>query len=244
MNRGHSEDRNRLSWWFPKLPSDILVPPTVIIPYTGLDLVNILDGEIPPEFDSLCSQIENAGNQLGWPLFLRTDYFSSKHSWKDTCHVREPECVGKQVIRLVQESIMADAIGLPTDCWIVRKLIPTTPAFFAFHGKMPIVKERRYFVQNDQVTCHHPYWPMKAFVFGDFSDQVPNWEELFTAMNIEDADEVDLLSGLSGKVGAELGGAWSVDWLWCEDEGEWYLTDMAEASQSYHWPECPVGDRV
>lgn len=241
MNRGHPENRTRLSWWFPKLPDDIHTPPTTIIPYTGLDLIFMLDGEVShPDFSSLRLAIENAGDDFGWPLFLRTDYLSGKHSWKDTCHVPGPECVEKRVISLVEESAMADMMGFPTDCWIARKFIPTRPAFHAFGGEMPIVKERRYFVQDAQVVCHHPYWPMEAFLSRDLASKVPNWKELLAEMNVEDVAEVSFLSELSSRVGVEIGGAWSIDWLWSEEEGMWYLTDMAAADQSYHWPDCPV----
>lgn len=243
MHRGHPEDRTRLSWWFPKLPHYIPTPETLIIPYDGYDLINLLDGETPADLlrlvnfgvKILCSRIVSAGNVLGWPLFLRTDYLSGKHHWKDTCHVPGPECVAKRVAHLVEESAIADIMGFPTDYWIARELISTKPVFHAFYGEMPIVKERRYFVQDDQVMCHHPYWPADAFLHCS----VPNWEELLIEMNIEDVAEVDLLSKLSSKVGAALGGAWSIDWLWSEKECQWYLTDMADAVQSYHWPGCP-----
>lgn len=240
MYRGHPEDRNRLSYWFPKLPSHIPVPETKIITHTGEDLINLMDKRIPEGFDILCSDVTQAGYEVGWPMFLRTDYLSGKHNWKDTCHISTPQDVGNHILCLVEESAMADLMGFPTDSWIVRKLIPTKPAFHAFRGEMPIVKERRYFVQDATVSCHHPYWPMQAFLLGDLGCVVPDWDKLLANMNIEDEDEVSLLSKLSSEVGAALGGAWSIDWLWSENEGKWYLTDMAEAAQSYHWPECPT----
>ncbi|MCK5613414.1 hypothetical protein KAR91_66705, partial [Candidatus Pacearchaeota archaeon] len=89
----------------------------------------------------------------------------------------------------------------------------------------------------------HPYWPMQAFLIGDTYCEFPNWEKLLDEMNVESDSEITLLSGLSSKVGAAIGGSWSIDWLWSEQEGKWYLTDMAEADVSYHWPKCPaVGD--
>ena len=57
-------------------------------------------------------------------------------------------------------------------------------------------------------------------------------------MNYESDGEVALLSELSSSVGAAIGGAWSVDWLWSELKGLWFLIDMAEADLSYHWPGC------
>lgn len=237
-NRITFDNRNRLSWWFPRLPCNLPVPKTVIIPYAGDDLLHLLDGEIPIDFAAMCVRITNAGDELGWPLFLRTDYLSGKHSWKDTCHVPGPDNVQSHVTKLVEESAMADIFGFPTDRWIARKLIPTIAMFSAFHGNMPIVKERRYFVQDAQVTCHHPYWPEEAF--NSRSIQIGDWKERLGEMNLEEDDEVRMLSKLSSKIGAALGGAWSIDWLWSEPLGQWFLTDMAEAESSYHWPGCPV----
>jgi len=127
-------------------------------------------------------------------------------------------------------------LGFPTDCWIARAMIPTIAAFTAFRGNMPIVKERRYFVQDAKVVCHHPYWPPS--VFDDARVSIGGWRKRLDAMNIEDKDEIGLLSQLSSKVGAEIPGAWSIDWLWSEQKSQWFLTDMAEAKLSYHWPGC------
>lgn len=230
------ENRNRLSWWFPKIPDDIWVPRTQGIVYNEDDLINLLDGKTPEGFSILCERIVLAGDDLGWPLFLRTDYLSGKHNWKFTCCISRPKDIRGHVARLVEESEMADLAGFPTDRWIAREMIPTTPAFTAFAGDMPIVKERRYFVQDAQVVCHHPYWPPDAFRSQPVS--VDNWFKLLDEMNEQGKDEIDLLSSLSSKVGAAIGGAWSIDWLWSEPRKQWYLTDMAEAKVSYHWPEC------
>lgn len=247
--RASFENKNRLSWWFPRIPSDILVPKTEFIrwpfhlnkPSDEEDLINLLEGKIPKDFALLWERISQAGDRVGWPMFLRTDYLSDKHHWKDTCYVPSPGDIPSHIVRLVEKSALADMWGFPTDCWIVRKLIPTTPIFTAFRGDMPITKERRYFVQDDKVLCHHPYWPMEAFLLGDLACVVPKWSELLDDMNVEDADEISLLSKLSSKVGAAIGGAWSIDWLWSEQERQWYLIDMAEANVSYHWPGCPNG---
>lgn len=233
------ENRTRLSWWFPKIPPGIAVPSTAIIPYPADDLLELCDGQTPSGFRPLCQDIVLAGNMLGWPLFLRTDYLSGKHNWKDTCHVPGPNDVPQRIYRLVEESELADMMGFPTDRWVAREMIPTTAAFTAFRGDMPIVKERRYFVNNGAVVCHHPYWPPSVFKEEYTRPSVTDWCPFLVEMNYEGDDEIALLSGLSSKVGEAIGGAWSIDWLWSEQKGQWFLTDMAEAACSYHWPGCP-----
>jgi|GEM_PF-7122508 len=71
MNRGHPEDHNRLSWWFPKLSSYIPTPETRIIRYAGEDLIKLLDGEIPEGFDILLADITQARYEVGWPMLLK-----------------------------------------------------------------------------------------------------------------------------------------------------------------------------
>lgn len=231
------EDKNRLSWWYPKIPSHIPCPRTTVIPYTGDNLINLLDGKDCDGFQELVNRLVIAGDMLGWPFFLRTDFLSGKHCWKDTCFVTDKNRVPEHIVNLVYESAMAGMMGFPTDFWIAREMIPTSPAFYAFWGNMPITKERRYFVQDDKVICHHPYWPGKAFK--GMSVSTDDWPELLDEMNYESEDEVGLLSGLSSSVGAKIGGSWSIDWLWSEKKGQWFLTDMAESWCSYHWPGCP-----
>ncbi|KKN98829.1 hypothetical protein LCGC14_0140700 [marine sediment metagenome] len=244
MDRLDWNNRNRLSWWFPKIPKEILVPETRIFPKcvwadcgaNHFVLIGVLDGRKPEAFDTLCWQLKAAGDELGYPFFLRTDYLSGKHGWNDTCFVTHAIEIPCHVARLIEESIGADILGFPPDCWIARKMISTIPSFFAFHGDMPIVKERRYFVQDSKVLCHHPYWPSEAFDFVRVS--IDSWPTQLDEMNYQSSGEISLLSDLSAKVGGVVGGAWSIDWLWSEPEQQWYLIDMAEAETSYHWKNC------
>ncbi len=50
------------------------------------------------------------------------------------------------------------------------------------------------------------------------------------------------IRSLASRAGAAIGGAWSVDIL--ETTRGWFVTDMAEAHKSYHWPTCPKEGRV
>ncbi len=242
ISRASRDNRNRLSWWFPRIPVGIPVPKTMIMRYDNDDLVGLLDREVSDGLKSLCFMIREAGERFGWPLFLRTDYLSGKHDWDKTCCVASAGHVPDCVVRLIEASVMADAIGFPVDGWAVREMIPTTYSFKAFRGKMPIVKERRYFVKDGEVICHHPYWPREAFAT-DRHVTSDMWQHRLTSMNREGLQEVNLLSEMSSIVGEAIGGSWSIDWLWSARHGRWYLTDMAEADVSYHWSGCEKHER-
>lgn len=245
MNRSSFVNRNRLSWWFPRIPLRIAAPETRLVMYEGRDsLVALLDGKVPDGFYKLRTGLIEMGDTLGWPIFLRTDYLSGKHDWKDTCYVAGRDDISQHIELLVEHSFMADMETFPTDIWVVRKMIPTSPAFMAFPGQMPIVKERRYFVQDGKVVCHHPYWPEDVFndqqykMFRKPRTSCRDWRERLSEMNEETRHEIRLLSKLSSIVGTAIGGEWSIDWLWSESYGQWYLIDMAEAKDSYHWSGC------
>jgi hypothetical protein len=70
--------KTRLSYWFPRIKAHGLPVPKTKIIRTTLDLVPLADGTAVEGFDDLVEQIAAAGNEMGWPCFLRTDFTSSK----------------------------------------------------------------------------------------------------------------------------------------------------------------------
>lgn len=234
---------NCLSYWFPKIVGipGIKTPRTEIV-RTKLPLYSLLDGKDPEPtdgetwhglLDSLSEAVKSVG---GAPAFMRTGQGSGKHEWRDTCFLKDAtrETIGQHVCQLVEWSELVDMFGLPYDVWVIRELLPTRPAFTAFKD-MPIVKERRYFIQDGRTVCRHPYWPAEAFS-ERYSRAPDGWREQLDAMNNETMGEWAELTELSDRVGAAIGGDWSIDWLWT-DRG-WYLTDMATAGDSFHWAGC------
>ena len=232
-------DLNNLNYWYPRIKGLVPVPKTLII-RTGLDLLPLVDDMPVPGFDSFVAELVAAGDTLGWPCFMRTGYGSGKHEWESTCCVSGPRAVPAHVRALVEWSEMADFFGLPYSTWAVREMLKTEPAFYAFWGKMPITKERRYFVENEKVLGFHPYWPPDAF--SDERDE-PGWRAKLDALNVMPEDEVRLLTSLSEKVSGAVPGAWSIDWL-CTADHEWFLIDMAMASESFCWREYPNAPTV
>lgn len=83
-----------------------------------------------------------------------------------------------------------------------------------------------------EVSCAHPYWPLDALVEGGFAADVPEgWYEKFLALPLDYN-----LHDMASKAGAAVGGSWSVDIL--ETQRGFFVTDMAEANRSWHWPDC------
>lgn len=238
-----NNEMNCLSYWFPKIVGipGIKTPRTEIV-QTKLPLWSLCDGKAPEPtdgetwhgfLDGLAEIAMRVGG--GGPVFMRTGQGSGKHEWRDTCFIGDAtrETIGQHVCQLVEWSELVDMLGLPTNVWVIRELLPTKPVFTAFRG-MPITKERRYFIKDGKTVCRHPYWPAEAF---EGRSQAPaGWRDALEVMNNPTLEEWAELTELSDRVGAVIGGDWSIDWLMTERG--WYLTDMAVAGDSYHWAGC------
>jgi hypothetical protein len=250
-------DRNCLSTWFPRLLAAGLPVPQTKLVRTNLPLAELLDGRTPDGFDALLGQLDRAARAVGgYPAFLRTGQGSGKHRWKDTCHLRRPEDLARHVAALVEWSVEVDLLGLPTNVWAVRELLPVRPvAVLPRYGDMPLVKEIRAFVADGHRVCFHPYWPAQAIANGlagrpgllspdeeaqDAAERLERAATLFRQVSEWGTEERTAALQLIDRVADVFrdDGAWSVDLL--RTERGWLVIDMAEAARSFHWPGCPA----
>lgn len=230
-----STSQNCITHWLPPLISAGLPVPDTKIIETSAPLARWMGGKTSEGCESFLDELSEAVREIGTPCFLRTGQGSGKHEWKDTCYLAKSDGseVARHVRRLVEWSELACLVGLPYDVWAVRELLPTTPHFFAFSGHMPIVREFRVFVEDDRLICWHPYWPPGSISLPSVDD----WERRLADMNmLADEDEHYRIVHLATDAGKALGGRWSVDLL--ETTRGWFITDMAIAEESYHWPGC------
>ncbi|MCH8821203.1 hypothetical protein IID23_01610 [Patescibacteria group bacterium] len=115
--------------------------------------------------DKFMDDIKSAMRKVGTTAFLRTEMLSNKHDWKNSCFLEKKEDLLSHVTNIVETSFIANIAGLPFDYsfWVIREMLETEPIFHAFAGKMPITKEFRFFINNGDIQCYHPYWPEEAF---------------------------------------------------------------------------------
>ena len=229
-------DPTCVSYWFPRLEAAGLpVPRTTFVSMSRdafRDVFNIFDGKpVEGPVNEFLRELDAAAARIGYPVFLRTGYTSAKHSWARTCHLMDPADLLSHVAGIVEFSECASFIGLPCDWWAVRELLPTIPlAICPDYEGMPVCREFRCFVADGTVRCVHPYWPLEALERG--GGVAP---EEVAAQLASCADEQSVRA-LASRAGAAVGGEWSVDVL--ETQRGWFVTDMAEAERSWHWPGC------
>lgn len=222
------EQLNDISFWYPILKRINMRTPDTKLFYADYTIGKIVDGEETLEFKQLVHEIKRAADEFGSEAFLRTGQTSNKHGWSDTCHLTADSDVGQHLASLIEFSMMVD---LPYTAFAVRRMIPTAALTVAFHN-MPIAREVRMFVEAGKVVCAHPYWPAEAFEHEGDDRVTP--EQLAQLQTMPDMSELNLMAEYTSR---HFDGAWSVDFL--EDtDGNWWLTDMAVASASYHWPGC------
>jgi hypothetical protein len=232
------QDPNDLAHWFGRLrATGVPVPRTTIVRADGP--LGVTAGEPMPAMATLVRELDAAAAQYGYPVFLRTGHGSGKHQWKDTCFVPDRESLQHHVLSLLEWSEIVDFMGLPTETWVVREMLPLVTLFRAFGGRMPVNKERRYFIADGRVVCRHPYWPPASIQDPDCED----WGERLMMLNRETDEEVRSLTALSERVAQAFDGAWSLDWA-ASIDGRWYAIDMAVASESFHWKGCPERARL
>lgn len=225
-------------YWWPKVKNlGIPVPRTECVhigPQFRRDMLALFSGKLDhkPEWDE---RVEEGAAEIGYPLFLRTDLCSFKHDWKRSCFVPDEASLRGHISCVVEGNEIVDIMGLDYRGLVFREYIPLEAPFTAF-ADLPIAKERRYFVEDGAVLCHHPYWPEDAIEQSSLEPSAENWRELLADLNREDEDEVALLSSYAGSVASILDGYWSVDFAKGQ-YGIWYLIDMALGEESWH-PEC------
>ena len=179
-----------------------------------------------------------------YPVFLRTDFVSGKHSWVETCYVPSEDEIGQHAYAVTEAHALALWMAGPSAymrAFVVREFLDLADDLTAFNG-MPIAPERRYFIEDGKVRCHHPYWSDEDNIANGLSygnaERPADWLARLRTLNAEQLDEIELLSDYAVRVGKALSGAWSVDFALTRD-GQWFLIDMAVAGESWHPEHVP-----
>ena len=256
-SEGRSVNPTSLVYWWPVVSAlGLLVPRTEVVALPEPDDAEVVtatclvheghhDADSPEcetALDRLMPALREAAARIGYPLFLRTDMVSGKHSFEDTCYVPDAASLREHAFAVAEEHGMAMFMerDAPLRAFAVREFLALNAPFKAFGG-MPVAAERRYFVNDGEVICHHAYWSDIANIERGLmtrEDYPHDWMVRLHEVNHEWPEEVAALTKRATIVAEALPGAWSVDFAQGE-HGSWYLIDMAIASRSWHEDGCP-----
>lgn len=272
FNQKYPYDYNSLLYWFPKIKEikDLNIPKTYYIEFprnlgTSDEKFKYLNRK------DIKEQVYKFCDKLGYPLFVKTDFFSGKHNWKKTCFVSQKEDLYPHIFNIFEMSDCVSIIGLPIFAIVFRKYIPLYSNFKFFHGELPISKERRFFIKDGNIQCKHPYWFSDVFkkyvslksnlkeglsfqlLDSDKKEKLENEiirgeselrdiEFKLQLLNKESEDEKVILEKMAKSVADVFSGYWSIDFAYSQD-GKWYLIDMARGEDSFHLPDCEFASK-
>jgi hypothetical protein len=240
-------DLTSMHYWWPRLRRTGVPVPQTFAHYVDdtEEFVGVIDGKPPsPSLLRLASWIREVAHDTGWPLFLRTGQTSAKHYWRDTCFVTRDSNLVQHIHDILEFSLIADPRGLPFDYWYVREFLDLEAHFTAF-ADMPVAKEFRAFIDAGEIVCLHPYWPEEAFEHRPETERAAflgNRERLESLSASQESDLRETIGKITEMFRRD--GPWSVDCCLNAQDGLWYVTDMAQAASSYHWPQCGIDWRT
>lgn len=230
-------DKNSMLYWWDRVKYlPLPMPKTQIIEFCVDTLLEVIDGSKDSLID-VFKQVVSVANQFGYPLFMRTDLASAKHAWKTTCFVSSEKVLLGNMVRLIDSTVACDLLPMAI---VLRKYIEMESSFTAFYKEMPVCKERRYFIKDGEVLCHHPYW-VKDAIEGHKPSHL-FWKSLLCELNHERPSEISYLNNLASIITKNVEGFWSIDFC-CGKSGKWYFIDMAEGERSWH-PKCLKVDKA
>lgn len=233
-------EESSMTFWFPKVKDLLPVPATrsLLLSKEEIELLKEFvygADPCPGELIKLGNKVEQAVSGMSYPLFLRTDNISAKHSWIDTCFVPDEGSLLGHIINIIEDSL-GGFMDISFEALYFRQFLDLESSFCAFNGNMPVSKERRYFVRDGKVECKHPYWPPES-IRPSYTEKLPeDWKDRLAKLNHETPEEIEHLTQLAEKW--PLPGYWSVDFA-CDKDGNWWFIDAARGELSYHWEDCP-----
>lgn len=233
------EQKTNLVHWYPVLQAIRMRTPKTAIVYSGdVELGKLTEGKKPENLDVFVKRMKHELKNFTLPVFLRTGMMSYKHDWKNSCYLEREKDLIEHVGNIVEASHIANIAGFPFDYsfWVIREMLETKPIFYAFGGRMPITKEFRFFINNGEVQCYHPYWPEEAFEQMGRKLNKTQAKKLKVIQKLNKKDEEEL-KAMAKYIAGPFREYWSVDFLQAKN-GLWYCIDMATGDRSYHWPEC------
>jgi len=235
-------------YWLPRLQNGrglgLPIPDTRVVPYDHAAIIAMLEDDGSPEaWLRLVNEVQHVANMVDYPVFLRTDIASAKHSGPSAYLALGNSHVATALSATIEDQEMHFPPRPTPSAFLVRRYLRLLHYFTAFDG-LPIGREYRAFVNMGTMLCMHPYWPEDAVAEGNPSHE--NWREMMHVMyggTQTPGMDTPLLQGLAEVAATKCGGYWSVDFAQDVD-GAWWLIDMAPGIESWHPEGCPNAEGV
>lgn len=237
-------NRNSALIWYPKTKDIYPTPKTILVPYEHSRCVSLMEKEQDEDasnvthWNATVSAVGDAAQEIGYPVFIRTDLASAKHSGPPAYKANSAADIVAVFAATVEDSEMKLWTARPPQAIMVREFLHLHHMFTAFRG-LPIAREWRFFADSRHVICAHPYWPAGAL---EGHVATKRWREQLKQISELPGNYSELCAKAMEAAAACGDDAWSVDFA-LDRDGKWWLIDMARMEDSWHWPGCPNGGK-
>jgi len=220
--------------WYPRIKGLPIPQVQTEIAGTGhKPLYDFMVNEKPiPEnvYEKMYQAMERIGK---YPMFMRTDQSSAKHSWKDTCFLTSKDKLNHNLSFLIENHEMQNMAGeLGYEAVVFREFLDLESYFTTdFYGDFPVNKEVRCFIRDGSFVSMHNYWFDDAVKQGHPHDT--KWRAKLKKLNTIGKGDKMMIKAHLNLVSPRFQDYWSVDFAKGKN-GIWYLIDMARGEVSYH----------
>lgn len=226
------ETKTRMCYWYPKVEG-MPMPKTVMLK------VNLRDSRLLKKgwtrrvwrliysskyTEELYTKIKEKANEIGYPLFIRTDLTSHKKDPKNNTVHDETELLDKvgKLIKFNNKWEQREMRAL-----VFREYIPL---YIGFHlNGRPVTKERRYYVKDGKVLCHSE----RSWISSDRVSTPAEYRPMLKEINTETEDEVKLLTEMAEEFSRRVPDHIAVDFAMSQN-GKWLLIEANDAITSWH----------
>lgn len=242
-------------YWLPPLQADdalrAWIPPTRVVPYDHRALIDAAEGDGKYEdWPRVLCDAGLAGDDIGWPVFVKTDLTSAKHDGPSHYRADSRADMRRVLIRTAEDSeLKLWTRREASRAFLIRRFLDLDAPFVAFGG-LPVAREWRFFATAEGVLCAHPYWPEGAveesFYIMEANAGPEGWREQLAELYRRPDTLEWALMGLMAQKAAALcprAPAWAVDFA-RDRSCRWWLIDMADAREAWHWTDCPETERI
>jgi len=223
--------------WLPRIVDLPSVPRTEVVPLDRMVAMGWIEGEGANPV-SFFKAVAGAAAKIGYPVFVRTDFASAKHSGPKAYRADDAAEIPDVVLQTIEDSEMKCFPVGTYRAILVREFLDLDAPFEAFSGH-PIAREWRFFTKGGKVACRHFYWPEGAIQFSRGTAEPPSWRGALAILRSPNEVPFPDLDKITEEVVRRLPEAdWSVDFARGRD-GKWWLIDLAVAAVSWHPKDCP-----
>ena len=205
-------------FWLPRIHmTGVPTPRTRVVSVdAGAMMEYLRNPGCPSVIDDMVAELVQAGDDFGWPLFIRSDYTAAYHRWQDTCYVSSEEHLPLNIRAIYEECVLR---GYPIYNLYAREFL-LLDSYESDRDGRPYGREYRIGIRDGQVESFSRARDNDLLWTNNTAATINNIERLATIP----PHERDYIVNLAIRACQNLFGNWLIDVAKLVDGG-WAVID-------------------